>query len=242
MRIALISDIHGNNLALQAVLDDIEQLGVDQLICLGDVATLGPEPRAVIGSLRGQGCRCVAGNHDAFLLEPGLIHSYTETPVIIEAVDWCRGQLAADDLAFLGTFEPTIALGLGAEASLLLFHGSPRSHMENLLATTPADQVDELLDGRRATVLAGGHTHVQMLRQHRGMLIVNVGSVGMPFKEFVEGREPTLLVHAEYALVDADRGGVGVQLRRVPLSQAALYRAAEASGTPLREMLLQQYA
>jgi len=242
MRIGLISDIHGNNVALQAVLDDIQQAGVDQLVCLGDVATLGPQPCSVIHTLRDLPCSYIVGNHDAFLLDPGLIQTYTQAPMILAAVDWCRGQLSGDELAFLGTFQPTITIALDADSTLLLFHGSPRSYMENLLATTSADEVDQLLDGHHATVLAGGHTHIQMLRQHRGMLIVNPGSVGMPFKEFVSERPPTLLQHAEYALVEATQGAVNVTLRRVPLSRTALYAAAAASDTPLRGMLLEQYA
>ena len=77
MRIALISDLHGNEVALKAVLDDIEEVGVDQTICLGDVATLGPRPNAVLSMLRERGYPCILGNHDAFMIDPGLIHTYT---------------------------------------------------------------------------------------------------------------------------------------------------------------------
>lgn len=68
MRVALISDIHANEVALQAVLDDIARVGVDQIVCLGDVATLGPRPGATIQTLRDLACPCIQGNHDAFLL------------------------------------------------------------------------------------------------------------------------------------------------------------------------------
>jgi predicted phosphodiesterase len=114
--------------------------------------------------------------------------------------------------------------------------------MENILATTTAGQLDAMLAGQHAGVLAGGHTHIQMLRQHRGMLVVNAGSVGMPFEEFVNGREPRLLAHAEYAIVDARGGAIGVELRRVPLSRAALCAAAAASALPMRDMLIEQYS
>src|SRR4051794_15958575 len=107
MRLALISDLHGNELALQAVLRDSKRHGVDQLICLGDVATLGPRPAAVIDILRDFDCPCIMGNHDAFLLDPALIHTYTEFPVIVEAVDWCRDQLSKAHIDFLRTFRST---------------------------------------------------------------------------------------------------------------------------------------
>jgi len=241
MRIALISDIHGNEVALDAVLHDIARHRVDRTVCLGDVATLGPRPGAVIRMLRDHGCPCILGNHDAFMLDPQLIHSYTEIPIVVEAVEWCRAQLSADDVEFLRTFQPALEVA-AADCTALLFHGSPRSHMEDLLATTPPDELDALLGERRATVMAGGHTHIQMLRQHRGTLLVNPGSVGCPFKEFVAHRPPTLLPHAEYAIVSLARGGVDVTLRRLPLDARALRDAAVACDNPLRGMLIQQYS
>ena len=242
MRVALISDLHANEVALQAVLDDIQRVGVDQLVCLGDVATLGPRPGAIMQRLRDLKCPCIMGNHDAFLLDPDLIHMYTEAPIVVEAVDWCRSALSPDELHFLRTFEPNLRIALDAQTALLLFHGSPRSHMQDLLATTPPDELDCMLEGHEATVMAGGHTHIQMLRQHRGTLIVNPGSVGLPFKEYVAGRTPTVLDHAEYATIEAARGVASVTLRRVALDRRALRTAAAASNNPLRSVLLQQYA
>lgn len=242
MRVALISDLHANAVALQAVLDDIQRVGVDQIVCLGDVATLGPRPGSIIQMLRDLKCPCIMGNHDAFLLDPNLIHTYTEAPIIVEAVDWCRNELSGDELDFLRTFEPSLRIELDARTALFLFHGSPRSHMQDLLATTPPDELDRMLEGHHATVMAGGHTHIQMLRQHRGTLLVNPGSVGLPFKEYVAGRTPTVLDHAEYATIEAARGVASVTLRRVALDKAELRAAAAASTNPLRGMLLQQYA
>ena len=126
-------------------------------------------------------------------------------------------------------------------AVLSLFHGSPRSHMENLLATTPADELDQALGGHRAAVMAGGHTHIQMLRQHRGALLVNPGSLGLPFETFAAGGPPTILPHAEYATVEAVTGSVAVTLHRVPLDRAALIAQAKAWDNPLRGYLVAQY-
>ena len=242
MRIALISDIHANEIALHAVLGDMEQVGVGQMVCLGDVATLGPTPGAVLQTLQVLECPCIMGNHDAFLLDPTLIHTYTESPMITAAVDWCRNQLSGKALEFLRTFQPQLEISLDAQTTLLLFHGSPQSHMDNILSTTSPDELDGLLAGHNASVMAGGHTHIQMLRQHRGLLIVNPGSVGLAFKEFVAGEPPTLLAHAEYAMVEATHGGVTVTLRRVPINKNVLREAVEACDNPLRNWLLQQYA
>ncbi|AUX27201.1 protein phosphatase [Sorangium cellulosum] len=242
MRIALISDIHANEVALRAVMASIEEVGVDHVVCLGDVATLGPRPGATLDVLRELGCPCILGNHDEFLLEPALIRTYTDVPIVVDAVDWCRDQLSGDDLAFLRTFQARLEIPLDAGATLLLFHGSPRSHMENLLADTPPEELDRALAGHAATVMAGGHTHIQMLRQHRGTLLVNPGSVGLPFKEFAAGGPPTLLDHAEYATVEARRGAVQVTLHRVPVDREALREAARACDNPMRGALLRHYA
>jgi len=241
MRIALISDIHGNKVALEAVMADIAANDVDQVICLGDVATLGPDPRGVIEMLRESGCPCILGNHDAFMLDDQLIHTYTEAPIIVQAVDWCREQLQADDFEFLRGFVDGLTLDLGDGQTLQLFHGTPNSNMIDVLATTASDELDGMLDGNTATVMAGGHTHIQMLRQHKGILLVNPGSVGQPFVEYVHGREPSLMGHAEYAIIEGSNGTVNVNLRRVIVDAAAAHAAVSATDNPLKMGLIGQY-
>jgi predicted phosphodiesterase len=245
MRIALISDIHGNYLALEHVLADARRSGADQIACLGDVATLGPRPRDVLRALRDLGCPCILGNHDAFLLDRALVARYTKAPVIVDAIDWCRSQLSADDLAFVGTFAPELELPLSGGRRLHLFHGSPDSNMQDVLTTTGEDELERLLGARRADVMAGGHTHIQMLRQHRGTWVVNPGSVGMPFRQYVAGARPEIMAHAEYAIVDDGGATIAVELRRVALDRAALREQTKAWSAPpelLRDDLLLQYA
>jgi predicted phosphodiesterase len=242
MRVALISDLHANEVALSAVFRHIQRHGVDETICLGDVATLGPHPREVLDILKLHSCPCIMGNHDEFLLDAQLINSYTEAPVVKQAVDWCRAQLRPADFAFLRSFQTGLERSLDGRTQLSLFHGSPRSHMENLLATTPPEELDALLGERRSTVMAGGHTHLQMIRQHRGTLLVNPGSVGMPFREFANGQAPRVLPHAEYAIVSVEAGELSVQLQRVELDRAALRQATVSVEHPLAAGLLANYA
>jgi putative phosphoesterase len=237
VRIALVSDLHGNELAFDAVLADARNAGFDELVCLGDVATLGPRPQAVLARLRDLRCRCVLGNHDEFMLDAALIHSYSESALIVSSVDATRAVLTAAEMDFIRTFERTIAL-----EGMFLYHGSPRSNMEDLLATTPAAQLDEMLQGRQALVLAGGHTHLQMLRQHRGMLLVNTGSLGMPFREHASNGPPVILPHAEYAIVDIRGAAASVDLRRVPLDRRALAAQVEGWDNPLAAPLRASYS
>jgi len=241
MRIALISDLHGNLVSLEAVFQDIERTGVDETICLGDVATLGPRPREVVDAQRERNCRCILGNHDAFMLDDELIKTYTEVPIVVDAVDWCRDTLAKDDIEYFEKFRTTMPIELGKHTSAFLFHGSPRSHMEDLLATTPPDDLDEALGKSSATVLAGGHTHIQMMRQHRGMLLVNPGSVGMPFREYVAGCAPHILPYAEYGVIEADDHAVRVSLRRVAVDKTKLYAESKASPNPICRALEKTY-
>jgi putative phosphoesterase len=241
MRVALISDIHANDIALKTVLRDIKQMRADQIVCLGDVATLGLKPGAVVQQLRALNCPCIFGNHDAYLLDPELIHSYTSIPVILEAIDWSRNQLSSEDLDFLRTFKANLSIPLDEQIMLQVFHGSTLSFTDGILATTCPDDLDQMLGAYQAPVMAFGHTHIQMLRQHRGRFIVNPGSVGLPFQEYMVDETPTLLDSAEYALVEAYQGVVRVTLQRVPLDQSALLNEATETDNPLREYFIGQY-
>lgn len=240
-RIALISDLHGNEIALRSVVEDIARVGVDRTICLGDVATLGPHPGAVLATLRDMGCPCILGNHDEFLVDADLVRTYTSIPIVVSAIDWSRSEISSADVDFVRGFAREMEISLEGGATLRLFHGSPRSNVEDLLATTPPDALEAMLAGRRGTVMAGGHTHVQMLRQHRGLLLVNPGSVGMPFREYVAGGPPTLMPHAEYAIVESRGSDISVDLRRIALDKTKLVASVE-NRNPLNAMLRQAWA
>ncbi|MEM7114164.1 MAG: metallophosphoesterase family protein [Chloroflexota bacterium] len=232
MRLALISDIHGNHTSLQAVLDDINREKVDQIICLGDVATLGPQPREVLECLMSFNCTCIMGNHDAFLLEPALLHTYMDFPWFADVVDWTIAQLSAEQLDYVRSFKPSLKLPLCHGQNLLCFHGSPHSYFDLILATTPADKLDEMLGEERATIMAGGHSHVQMVRQHRGVWLLNVGSVGMPFEEMPFVDSPRILPWAEYAIITVENGRFRIDTRRIPVNARAIKQAAYNSKLP----------
>lgn len=240
-RIALISDLHGNAIALREVLRAIRKQGADEIVCLGDVATLGVAPVEVIQNLRDLGCRCIMGNHDDYLLGEREPDAHAEAPILQESIAWCRDLLAESDIDFIRDFERSIHLRIGG-VPIHLFHGSPTSNTVDLLAETPADEFDFELGPSRASVMAGGHTHLQMLRQHRGTLVVNPGSVGAPFAELPRSGRPKILDHAEYASFELEGGGVSVCLHRVRLDRTELYRAAISSTIPMRAELSAAYS
>lgn len=231
MRAALLSDIHGNLVALDAVLADLERAQPDTIICLGDVVENGPQPREVLARLRDIGAHTVLGNTDERVLHPQPYDPPTERArrsATIEA--WNVSLLTPEDRSFLASFRATVTLELAPGMTVLCFHGSPRSNTEVILATTPEHDLDLMLAGCEGLVLIGGHTHTQLLRRYRQQLIVNPGSVGMPFELRSGGdyRPPW----AEYALVEASPAGLRIDLRRVALDVAAVVRAAHVSGMP----------
>lgn len=167
------------------------------------------------------------GNADAELLDgaPPGPETDEESRRLADISRWCAAQLDDADQAFLASFQLTVEISLGEERSLLCCHGSPRSYDDVIVATVPDDALDTMIAGREATVIAGGHTHIRMLRTHREREFVNPGSVGLAYQFFPDGslRVPPW---AEFALLSqTDAGAVNVDFRRVPYDRDATVRA-----------------
>jgi predicted phosphodiesterase len=232
-KIAILSDIHGNLPALEAVLAAITAEDIERVVCLGDVATLGPQPREVIAQLRALACPVVMGNTDAVLLAPHAAEVPISDDWTNEDCDrWCAAQLTADDVAYLRTFQPTISLPLGAGMTLLCYHGSPRSYDERITAETPDAVLHEMLAQTPALLYVGGHTHQQLLRRHRDALVLNPGAVGFAKDTIPPGAPIRNPAWAEYAVIAGDGGQLDVSLRRVPFDLDALFAAFDATGVP----------
>jgi putative phosphoesterase len=229
-RLALISDIHGNGVALDTVLADVADQEVDDIVCLGDVAAGGPQPRQVLRRLRGLGCRAVRGNADRWLLDGLPPGASKATRRLAETVAWGRAQLGNDDLAYMAALPASLHWSVcGVE--FFCCHGSPRSDLEPLLATTSETTLDELFPRVGARVFAAGHTHLQLLRRHGDGLLVNPGSVGVPLSATTRS-EPSLPTAAEYALVSAWDGDLEVAFRRLSTDVGALRAATAAMPHP----------
>lgn len=232
MRIAVFSDVHGNLVALEAVLKAIQGDQPDQMLCLGDVTVFGPQPQETIERLQRLDCAFVMGNTDAFALSPTPLETRDEDSQRIEAIEtWCAGQLTDESKAFLRSFQPTIVLDLAAGKTLLGYHGSPRSFHDPVKSTTSDEQMTAFLGSRHAAVMAGGHTHMVMLRHYRGALVINPGSVGVPYAYDSSGQSYNP-AYAEYALVDDRAGQINITFRRVPYDLAQLEQTIFASGMP----------
>jgi putative phosphoesterase len=230
MRIGLISDIHGNLIALESVLSELKREQVDRIICLGDVAALGPQPHEVIERLRELNCPVVMGNTDDWYLQP-LPEGDDE---LRELAGWGLQQFTDADLDYLRSFQPVIEMTLDTDKTLLCSHGSPRSYNDVIAPTTPAAEVKSMYAGYRAFIMVGGHTHVQMLRRYEQAFLINPGSVGLPgVGPDSEDLPRNQHVHwAEYAIITLHNGQVSVDLRRTPLDIPAVLQAGYASGMP----------
>ncbi len=230
MRYAFISDIHGNLHALDLTLADLEHQQIDQIICLGDIASLGPQPREVIARLRHLRIPILMGNHETYLLQPHLTQAHH--PWLRAAEQWCVSLLEADELAFLSTFPAHLRLAPTERTSLFCFHGSPRSNEEFLYPPTPAETISEIFDEYSDTLFIGGHTHVQLARQHKGRLLLNPGSVGAPFEFPRHGPNQRIFPWAEYAIVEVTEEHLTTSLHRIPIHFEQLAQSARASGIP----------
>jgi putative phosphoesterase len=237
MRIAIISDIHGNFGALKAALSDIKGRKVNRIVCLGDVAATGPRPAEVIEHLRKMRCPCVIGNTDETLVRDlpskfAFAGISEEDKKRLRALDlWTRNKLTQSHRRYLSTFKLMLQVHLGPNQSLLCYHGSPSSNRDEITPTTPNEELARLLEGHRASVFAGGHTHFQMLRRFLSSLVINPGSVGLPFQMESSGkmRNPS---RAEYAVVRSSDGALSVELISVQYSLSELRRAVRNSGMP----------
>jgi putative phosphoesterase len=230
MRLALISDLHGNLPALERVLAQLAREHVDELICLGDVA-VGPQPVETLDRLKSLGCTTVMGNWDSCLLgtEPQVHGEIAE--MLVDVCTWSAAQISPAQQQYIRSFKDTHEVRLDENLTLLAFHGSPRSFNDYIYATTSDDELETMLAGYEADVYAGGHTHFQMFRRLGEGVVVNAGSVGQPFRRRRAGMMP-LSPWAEYAIVSYSDGRLGVEFRRAPLDVESLAEMVRASGMP----------
>ncbi len=231
-RIGLISDPHGNLLALEAVLAELEREELDGLVCLGDVA-VGPQPAETLARVRSLGCPVVKGNWDDWFCEgiPPAGEGDEIARKLVEIGEWWAGQLSADDLDLMRSFSPTVELDLGGGETALCFHGSPSSNMEGIYAVTPDETLTRILGDAQARILLCGHTHLQMLRRHEQTVVVNPGSVGLPFGDWAP-HTIKIAPWAEYGVLSHDEGRLHVDLRRTTYDVDALLDLSLQSGMP----------
>lgn len=227
MRLAIVSDIHGNLPALEAVVRDFERRGVDHVINLGDSLSGPLLPLETARYLMASGWVHLAGNHERQVLTggPGRWNQSDE---------FTFGQLTDKELAWMATLTPCQPFG----DDVLLCHGTPASDVGYFLETVErsavrlasSSEIEERLGETAASLIVCGHTHVpRAVRSLRGQLIVNPGSVGLPAYN-ARHPEPHVIENgspdARYALVERRDDGWVSSLLSVPYDHAAMARLA----------------
>ncbi|MEA2330721.1 MAG: hypothetical protein QOH58_859 [Thermoleophilaceae bacterium] len=232
MRIALLSDVHGNLPAFDAVLADVDSVDIEQIWCLGDLVGYGAQPNECVELARSRCDICLAGNHD--LVVTGEIDIADFSLSAAAAAQWTRDHIGADSLEFLSSLRPAESGG-----PIGLYHASPRDPVwEYVLSTWQADECMDLMEPRVGAV---GHSHVALWFRRgadgqaegaaaagglerdlsEGQWLVNPGGVGQP-----RDGDP----RAAWLLLDTE--GWSAEWRRVDYPIDAAAGAIEEAGLP----------
>jgi predicted phosphodiesterase len=243
MRLAILSDIHGNPLALDAVLTDIQSQGeVDGYWILGDFVALGYDPVTPLEKVTAlPQASFTRGNTDRYVMTGDLpvqpesaLQDPTLLPQVIEAVrsfSWTRGYLsAAGWLDWLVNLPLEVRLTLPDGTRVLGVHASPgRDDGSGIQPTHSDDQLERRLAGCEADLVLVGHTHIPLDRQVGKRRVINLGSISNPV---------TPGLQATYALLDANEQSYSIQLREVDYDHEAVIKAIELSRHPTPSFLI----
>ncbi|ODS56028.1 MAG: YfcE family phosphodiesterase [Acidobacteria bacterium SCN 69-37] len=184
MTIAILSDIHGNLPALEAVLDDLRGRSFDAVYCLGDLVGYGASPNEVVSRIRAEGIPTIIGNYDdgVGFDRDDCGCAYREDGERARgqrSLMWTRQQTTADHKAYLRSLVPQIRLEANGRR-VLLVHGSPRRMNEYLFEDRPLSSFERLAAASDADVIVFGHTHRPYTKLVGDVLFVNAGSIGKP--------------------------------------------------------------
>jgi putative phosphoesterase len=242
LNLAIISDIHGNSYALDQVLARIDAEGIDRIVCLGDVALSGFDPKGSIERLVERGIPTVRGNTDGRILadDPYQPADPAEASRERDWMDWTLAQLGHGHLAALNRLPGTIDLEI-EEWRITAYHGSPKDYFDPVLPSTPPDTLERWFEETSAQILLGGHTHQQMLRRWNGRSIVNPGPVSLNPEKLPAGAR-TARPWAEFAVLTLRPGAFECSFRYVPIDLDQLERHAHASGLPHVEAWLAEWS
>jgi len=230
-RIAVLSDIHGNDLALEAVVKAIRKERPDAVLVAGDLVLNGPAPAATIDALRAleaDGALIVSGNTDIAVgdFDYGAAFPQYQDGVpdaITIAAEWAHDELSDDQLDWLRRLPAERRRRADDGSLVLVVHGSPGSQTRGFDQALDANVIFERAALTDARVICVGHTHVPEIRDLGWKVIVNAGSAG-----YVFDGEPT----ATWALVTIEDGAVRGEIRRAEFDALAVANAISARGLP----------
>lgn len=178
MRVAILSDIHGYLISLDAVLQDLDAGGpFDHIVVAGDLCVFGPRPKEVLDRLRELPCEIVQGNTDLWLVDSGSLPGDEKAR---DAAEWTKAKLDDDDLSLIRELSFSYEVTPAPGHSLLTVHANPHDLVAMITAETDIGELTRLTENVMAEVLVFGHIHIPFVRKAGGLTLANVGSVGIP--------------------------------------------------------------
>ncbi|HEV2527338.1 MAG TPA: metallophosphoesterase family protein [Thermomicrobiales bacterium] len=212
---AILADLHGNVVALDAILDECAAEGIDRFILPGDLAW-GPDTRAVVEKIVALGDRAIVvrGNADREVADPETL----DVPDLVASTEWCSARLTHAQREWLRALPLTAVLEVGGLGEVLICHGTPDSDTGRLRPDIEPDSAEPILAGVIQPVVICGHSHVRfdlVIGRHR---VVNPGSVGLHYGQ----------PDAQWATIGPD----GVRMRTTAYDLEAVATAVERSGNP----------
>lgn len=232
MKIAIISDIHANIEALNAVLRDIGK--VTSIYCVGDLVGYGPDPNKVIEILETLGIKSVMGNHDYATINNAPV-GFNE--IAAAAVHWGHKNISKENMKLLSSL-PEHLLVEYDNLSMYLVHGSPRDPLnEYIIPNTPDELLLHFLNNTKADFLIMGHTHLPFytnFEEQNGGIVLNPGSVGQP-----RDHDP----RASYCIIEYEDEKIGIEIKRIDYDINKVSEKIRNAGLPefLAERLFHGY-
>lgn len=226
VRVAVISDIHGNFAALRAIIQDLKNHHPDEVLVGGDLVLGGRQPAEVLNLLIERRWPAVLGNTDAFLLD---LAKGTADPSDSDRsmAEWAIDRLQHHHLAYLNALPMSHRFAPPDNRGLMLVHATPWSISEMVLPDASEDVARRMLREGEADVIAYGHIHSPYYRRVNGGLLVSVGGVA-----WSNDRDP----RPAYSVLSLGRE-VSVQVRRVSYDAGAEIAALDRSGLPLSAVI-----
>lgn len=220
-KIAIISDIHGNKTALEAVVKDIRSREIERIFCLGDLIGKGPQGSECIELVQKNCEKVVRGNWDVFI----------QSPAENDFIKWFRDRLTEKDYEFLASLPFHIDLELNGQL-IRFFHASPRSEFERILPFHPIEKRLSMFENSEITnsnkndktpdIIFYGDIHTTFMETFKNGILCNVGSVGNSLD----------LTSASYAILDGSYSTNSIQFVRVEYDKEAELKIAEELKLP----------
>jgi putative phosphoesterase len=227
LRLAVVSDVHGNLAALEAIVRDIESVGADFVVNAGDLVGSGPRPAEVVDLVRSLGWPGVCGNTDEVLWRPEPLHALAERfpnlkptwDFVLEDAERTRASLGDARIAWLRSLPIK-----WSDDRLTIVHASPDDTWTSPSVAAPDDELRKVYGTLGTPLVAFGHLHVPFIRAMSDLVVANAGSAGMPYDG--DPRASYLIVHDGRA-----------EIRRVEYAIEAEIRAAKELSHPRAEWI-----